>query len=105
MKKIYSAPNLPEAKLVLDFLQEAGIEVRLFNENAQGGLGELPFTHAYPEIWIVDPHDEERALALIKDYESVPLQTGQVPCPHCGEDNPAHFLTCWNCGGALAPPG
>ena len=52
MKRIYSAASLPEAHLILHRLQEKGIPARVFNENAHGGVGELPFTHAYPEIWI-----------------------------------------------------
>ena len=36
MKRIYSAANLMEAHIILDLLRHAGINARLFNENAQG---------------------------------------------------------------------
>ena len=60
MFRLCTAANLPEAHLLLHRLAQAGIEARVLNEHAQGGLGEIPFTHAYPEIWIMEPADEER---------------------------------------------
>jgi len=61
MLRLCTAANLPEAYLLLHRLAQAGIEARVLNEHAQGGLGEIPFTHAYPEIWIMEAADEERA--------------------------------------------
>ena len=57
MKKIYSAATLPDAHLVRGLLGQAGIEAKVFNEKLQGGMGEIPFTHAYPEVWIIDERD------------------------------------------------
>jgi hypothetical protein len=43
MKKIYSAANLMEAHIMLDLLGQSGIDARLFNENAQGAAGQIPY--------------------------------------------------------------
>jgi hypothetical protein len=101
VKKIYSAANLIEAQLMLDMLGHAGINARLFNENAQGGLGEIPFTHAYPEVWLINDSDVERGQRLVESYESSPAETGVVFCRSCAEENPRNFQLCWHCGAGL----
>jgi len=101
MKKIYSAANLMEAQIMLDLLGHVGIQARLFNENAQGGLGEIPFTHAYPEVWLINERDLERAQAVVSKYETLPVETGVVFCPACGEENPRNFQLCWHCSAGL----
>lgn len=95
--KLYTAADLPDAYIVLNLLTQAHIEVRVFNENAQGGLGEIPFTHAYPEVWLLDEADMERANKVIENYESSEVE-GDVYCTGCHEENPANFQYCWNCG-------
>lgn len=101
MKKIYSAANLPEAHLISHLLEEAGIDHHIFNENLQGGVGELPFTHTYPDIWIVDEAQGERAMEIIRSYEAPRPEGEPAKCGACGEDNPAGFEVCWSCGGHL----
>ena len=101
MKKIYSAANLFEAQLMHDLLGHAGIDARLRNENAQGGLGEIPFTHAYPEVWVLNDSDLELAQAVVNKYENSPIESGVVLCRACGEENPRNFQLCWQCGAGL----
>lgn len=101
MLRLGTAANLPEAHLLLHRLAHAGIEARVFNEHAQGGLGEIPFTHAYPEIWIMDAADETRAREIIAEYERTPATPDTVPCETCGEMNPQGFEICWHCGRPL----
>lgn len=100
MHKLYTAANLPEAYIVLHLLTQARIEAHVFNENAQGALGEIPFTHAYPEVWLVDEADMARARDVVAGYERSSIE-GHVRCPGCGEENPANFQSCWNCGQLL----
>lgn len=101
MLKIFSAANLTDASLVQGLLLQAGIETRIFNEYAQGGLGELPFTQAYPEIWLEHAGDASRALALIRQFEQGQKYTTELCCPHCSEANPATFEVCWRCATPL----
>ena len=97
MLKIYSAPTLPDAHLVRGLLAQVGIEARVFNENAQSVMGEIPFHQAWPEVWIMDERYAEQARDLIHQIEQPQPPSGAAFCPHCHEENPANFRTCWNC--------
>ncbi|MEJ2508002.1 MAG: DUF2007 domain-containing protein [Gammaproteobacteria bacterium] len=101
MLRLYQAADLQEAHLLLHQLSAEGIEARLFNQYAQGGLGDIPFPNAYPEIWLLDERDLARARMVIYSFERRPEVEGQITCPNCGEDNPANFETCWHCGASL----
>lgn len=102
MLKLYSAGNLQEAYLILHRLEQAGIEARVLNEHAQGGVGELPFTHAYPEVWLLEPADRSRARAIVEGYErEAKMPLGSRTCLSCGEESPASFEICWRCGNAF----
>ncbi|MCR4302060.1 MAG: DUF2007 domain-containing protein [Sulfuricaulis sp.] len=98
MRRLCTAANLPEAHLLLHRLTHAGIEARVLNEHAQGGLGELPFTNTYPEIWIMEPAQEANARAVLADFERAPAPSAPRRCTSCGETNPPAFEICWNCG-------
>ena len=98
MIRIYQAADLPEAHLVAGLLRHAGIDSRVLKENAQGGLGDIPFGEAYPEVWIEHSADLDRANAIIAEFESPPIDSGSVACPACSEENPGNFELCWKCG-------
>lgn len=102
MLRLCSTANLPEAYLLLHQLAHAGIEARVFNEHAQGGLGELPFTHTYPEIWIMEPAQEVLAREILAEFERPPVAAAPVRCSGCGEMNPPGFEICWQCGKPLS---
>lgn len=102
MVKLYSAGNLGEAHLLLHRLEQAGIEARVLNQHAQGGLGELPFTQAYPEVWLENAADMRRGQAIVAEFEQILRgETGTRVCRGCGEPSPASFEICWNCGKTL----
>lgn len=101
MLRLYTAANLPEAHLLRQWLAHAGIEAHVFNENAQSGMGEIPFTHAWPEVWIASAHDEGRARDVVRSFERPAAPRPDVFCPGCRERNPGNFEMCWNCGAAL----
>lgn len=101
MKKIYSAGNLQEAYLVRDLLIQAGVPATIFNEHAMAAMGEMPFTSAYPQVWIEQPHQEQHARAVIADYEKRPVRSAPRTCASCGEASPGEFELCWSCGSVL----
>jgi putative signal transducing protein len=103
MIKAYTAANLQDAHILLGLLAASGIKARILNASAQGGLGEIPFTHAYPELWLDDARDAARARALIEEFERPARAEPPRRCPNCQEDNPARFEVCWKCGTAIAP--
>lgn len=98
MIRIYQAADLPQAHLVAGLLRHAGIASRVLKENAQGGLGDIPFGEAYPEVWIEHPADLDRANAIIDEFERPMVDSGNMACPACGEENPGNFELCWKCG-------
>ncbi|MEO8038071.1 MAG: DUF2007 domain-containing protein [Betaproteobacteria bacterium] len=101
MKRFYTAANLPDAHMLRHLLGHAGIEAHVFNENAQSGMGEIPFTHAWPEVWLADADDAERAGEIVRLFERPVTAAVDIFCAACSERNPANFELCWHCGGAL----
>jgi hypothetical protein len=100
MQRVASLPDLITAQLASDTLESAGIPNHIFNANAVGALGEVPFTHAFPEIWVADDAQADSARALLAADSAATRR--EHACPRCGEINPGNFLSCWQCGGALA---
>jgi len=101
MIRVFQAADLPEAHLVAGLLRHAGIEAQVLNEHAQGGLGDIPFGEAYPEVWIVHAGDLARTNDLLDEFE-FGADPGSMHCPVCGEENPDNFDLCWKCGAALS---
>lgn len=101
MIRLYSASGLHEAYILLGLLQQERIAARVLNVNAQGGLGEIPFTHVYPEIWIDDDRDAVRARGVIDAFRTAPRPEVARRCEACGEESPGNFESCWNCGAVL----
>jgi hypothetical protein len=64
-------------------------------------MGELPFSQAWPEVWVVDETLETRARDAIATLNTATSSPDKI-CPHCGEPNPGNFLSRWQCGSALA---
>lgn len=100
MFRLATTSTLAEAHLLRDLLSRAGVDARILNEHAQGGVGDIPFTHAWPEIWLDRPEDAERARALIDAFEHA-SPGPDLRCGACGESNPGSFEVCWHCGLAL----
>ncbi|MBW8371806.1 MAG: DUF2007 domain-containing protein [Thiobacillus sp.] len=100
MKRVHIAPTLLDAQLAADALSSLGIVSHIFNANAAGALGEVPFMQAQPEIWVDDDAQEAQAREVLAGLRNAPLRD-EKPCPHCGETNPGNFMSCWQCGGAL----
>ena len=101
MKKVYIALNLPDAHIALNLLAQVGIAAHVFNANAQSGIGEIPFTEAYPQVWVMDDEQYLRAKSIVREYKVAPTEHRVIHCPECDEENPLNFGVCWNCGIAL----
>ena len=101
MKLLYTASNLPDAHLVRNLLAQAGIPAHIFNANGMSALGELPMSAAYPQVWIVQLHQEQHARAVIAEYQRPDADSADKHCEHCCESNPGGFELCWNCRAAL----
>jgi hypothetical protein len=100
MKRVLIAPTLLDAQLAVDVLSSLGIVSHIFNANAAGALGEVPFMQAQPEVWVDDDTQEARARETLSDLSNAAARDEKI-CPHCGELNPGNFLSCWQCKRAL----
>jgi hypothetical protein len=54
-----------------------------------------------PQLWVDNDDDTLRAKEIIDAYLRSSPSGGSVKCPNCGEENPASFDLCWNCGAGL----
>ena len=104
MKRIYTAANLPDAQLVHDLLEQAGVAAHIFNANAMAALGDLPMSAAYPQVWISQVHQEQHARSVVAEYNRAAPPTEVKSCGTCSESSPGEFELCWNCGGVLPVP-
>ena len=86
---------------MVDLLADRGIRARVLNANASSLAGELPIEASLPQVWVDDPADAERAREVIETFRRGTVHQGTTKCPACGEDNPASFDLCWNCGAGL----
>ena len=101
MKRLCKAASLPDAHILRGLLAQEGIQVHVFNENAQSGVGQLPVGEALPELWVDDERHWQRAHDLVRRFEAAPRIDATLRCAGCGEDNPGNFQLCWSCGAAL----
>jgi hypothetical protein len=49
-------------------------------------------------VWVENPDDAARARELIEAFQRSGPPGPAVECRECGEENPASFDLCWNCG-------
>ena len=101
LQRIYTAGSLAEAYLVQQLLESESISAIVFNENAQGAVGELPSTEVWPEIWIEDGSCGSVAHSIIQRYETNNASDTVILCGGCGEQNPGNFELCWRCGNSV----
>jgi len=100
MKRIYDARNRIDAFLLRDRLLHANIDAHVFNEHMESVSGEVPFGVAGPQVW-VDDENVARAKEVLVVFAAERQRGGSLRCVHCGEDSPATFELCWNCGRSL----
>lgn len=94
--KLFTAGDIIEARLLQALLRSQGIDAVIKNETLQTGLGELPFVEMWPEIWLMQARDWDKAHELLAGFISGKT-IGEWRCPICGEQNPDTFELCWVC--------
>ena len=99
MKRVFTSHDPMLAGYLRAVLEEQGIGSFVKNEYLLGGAGELPPTECWPEVWVVDDGDEERARALIGEAEPAGQKGEAWRCPGCGEWIEPEFGACWRCAG------
>jgi len=98
MKLVYTHPNIVAVVQAQSFIELAGIECVVRNEYASGAIGELASIDAWPEVWVINEADFERAASLIEESHTA-TQEADWKCVQCANLSPATFDSCWHCGG------
>lgn len=99
MKRIYSEPNPIFIYQIKDLLEEKGMPVIIKNEHLSGGVGELPPTEVWPELWVVNNEDKSPAKRVVDHFlESIKSNPRDWKCSACGEQIEGQFHICWSCG-------
>ena len=100
MKKLTSADSLITINHFKNLLEAEGIPCQIRNEHLGSIMGEMPFVETWPELWVVNDLDFDRATQLITDADAESPKTPWC-CKKCGEENEGQFAACWNCGTSL----
>ena len=99
MKRVYSEPSPIFIHQIKDLLEEKGINSIIKNELLSGGVGELPPTEVWPELWVVNNDDKQTATNFIDKFlQSIKANSKDWLCEKCGEKVEGQFNICWNCG-------
>ena len=99
LTNVYTAPHIALVTPVKNLLEANGIPCILRNDFLSAGRGEIPSVDTWPEVWVTNDSDAERARGLVAEAtrEADPAAKSWR-CTHCGEDADAVFAQCWNCG-------
>lgn len=104
MRKIYEHMDFARVGHFQSILESEGIATMIKNLGASVGIGEIPFTEVFPELWVVNDEDYNRAMTALESYQPPEIEnTTDWTCPACGEFVEKQFGECWNCG-ELRPP-
>lgn len=98
MKKLTSADNIVTIHHYRNILKADGIQCEIRNEHFGGILGEMPFPETWPQLWITNDLDFDRAMQLIEESKQENASSGSWRCKDCGEENEGQFAVCWKCG-------
>ena len=98
MKKLTSSESLVTINHYKNVLESEGIPCQIRNEYLGGIAGEMPLQEIWPELWIINDIDYDRAKQLIDNTIVDESPHANWKCGKCGEENEGQFAACWNCG-------
>ena len=100
MKKLTTSDSLILINHYKNVLDSEGIPSEVRNQHLSSILGEMPFAETWPELWVKNDIDYDRAKQLIDDSIADESPDSGWRCAACGEDNERQFAVCWKCGAA-----
>ena len=96
MKLIYTNENRIMVLNVKNVLMSHGIDVRLNNEFASSASGGLAPFDTWPEVWLLNKGDFDKAKQII-DAISHESNLESWQSNNCNEENDQSFDFCWSC--------
>lgn len=97
MKKLTSAESLITINHYKNLLTSEGIPTEIRNQHLGSIMGEMPFFETWPQLWVINDLDFDRATQLIDSVDAESPGTSWT-CAKCGEENEGQFAACWKCG-------
>ena len=98
MRKVFEHIEFARVGHYQSILEDAGIATHVKNLGSSGVAGEVPFTQVYPELWVAEDADYDRALELLEPYHNREVPEDEPwQCLSCGEGVAGSFGQCWNC--------
>ena len=97
MKKVNSIESLVTINHWKNILESEGIRCEIRNEHLGSVMGEVPFMEIWPELWVVNDLDLDRARQLLSDDAIAESPVDNWKCRFCGEENEGQFAACWSC--------
>lgn len=96
MKKLVTKENPFILANIREILEQSDIRCTIKNEFASSGSGELPHFDLWPELWVLEDRDFERAQKILMEITDN-SQDNEWRCTFCKEKNAESFEYCWNC--------
>ena len=100
MKKLTASASLVTINHFKNVLESEGIACRIKNEHLGSIVGEMPFIEVWPELWVINDLDYDRAKQLIDAAITDESPQASWNCRKCGEENEGQFAACWKCSEA-----
>lgn len=97
MKKVTSSHSIVTINHYKNVLESEGIPCLVKNDILTGIAGEMPLTEIWPELWVINDIDFDRAEQLIAEDIADESPSAPWHCRNCGEENEGQFAACWNC--------
>ena len=101
MKKLTSADNLVMINHYKNILEMEGIRCQVRNEHLGSVVWEIPYPETWPELWVINDLDYDRAKQLIDAAIIEESPRSPWHCSKCGEENEGQFAACWSCGAEI----
>ncbi|MGA3115300.1 MAG: DUF2007 domain-containing protein [Syntrophobacteraceae bacterium] len=99
MRKVYTYQDPMMVYHMKNILAIHGIECVVQGEYRRSGVGEIPPTEAWLELWILDDWRLVEAQQILDKAREDPVTEQETwRCPKCAEELEGQFDQCWKCG-------
>ena len=98
MKKVTADDSLVTISHYKNLVESEGIPTFIKKEHLGSIVGEMPFQEVWPQLWVRNDLDLNRAIELL-DQQKLVDESPSEPwkCGQCDTENEGQFAACWNC--------
>jgi hypothetical protein len=98
LKKVTAIDSLITINHYRNILTSEGIPSFIRNEYLGSIVGEMPFQEVWPQLWVKNDLDYDRARQLIDAAKIIDESPGASwTCNSCKAENEGQFAACWQC--------